>query len=87
MECGPDRPSQTNTLYCWIGVDDLLKAVRPGEELSDDVFLRYFLSQLRNELQDYLERGRKKEAEERENLERHESQLNAIHISDFSGNT
>lgn len=76
------RPEQVNTFYCWISVDYLGKKVRPGGELSDEIFLLYFLRQLHEELKNYLVRERQKEDDERAKLAKDEEQLKSGQILD-----
>jgi hypothetical protein len=76
------RPEQGNTFYCWISVDYLGKKVRPGGELSDEIFLLYFLRQLHEELKNYLVRECKKEHDERAKLAKDEEQLKSDQILD-----
>jgi AAA+ ATPase superfamily predicted ATPase len=78
-----NRPEQVNTLYCWISVDHLGTRVRPDGELSDEIFLRYFLEQLHQDLKNYLQRERQKEEDERAKLAKHEEQLKSGPVLDF----
>lgn len=78
-----NRPEQVNTLYCWISVDHLGTRVRPDGELSDEIFLRYFLEQLDQDLKNYLERERQKEEDERAKLAKDEEQLKSGPVVDF----
>jgi len=78
-----NRPEQVNTFYCWISVDDLGKKILPGGELSDKIFLLYFLKQLHEELKNYLAREERKEEAERRKLAKFEEQLKTAQVLGF----
>jgi len=76
------RSEQQYSLYCWVSVDALAAKVRPGQTLSDDLFLRYFLKQLHEELCTYLLRERDRGETARLQVQQDEARLSDGQLTD-----